>query len=104
MGENTQQDTQGHRMNIPPDLSVDITILDFLCLENVAWVATNPIGSPAYDFDFARYFPFKWLWFSPEEAITVVGRFGVAYDYDRVYEALAQDNLLLIECASFQPE
>ncbi len=83
-------------MSFLPDVSIDRTLLDYLCLENVTWVATSPIGSPAYDFDFARSFHFKRLWSNPEGAITVIGRFGVAYDYDRVYEDMAQDNILLI--------
>ncbi len=60
------------------DLSIDLNRLDYLSLENVTWVATAPIGIPAYDFDFARFFHFKRLWFNPEKEITVTGRFGVA--------------------------
>jgi hypothetical protein len=79
-----------------PDLSINITRLDYLHLENAIWVAAGPIGSPTYDFDFARYFSYKRLWHNGEDKISVIGRFGVAYDYDRAYEALAQENIFLI--------
>jgi hypothetical protein len=61
-------------MSIPPVPSIDITHLDYLCLENAIWVAANPIGSPTYDFDFARFFSYQRLWFNPEKEIVVTGR------------------------------
>jgi hypothetical protein len=83
-------------MNPLLELSIDVTRLDYLKLEDAVWVATAPTGLSTYDFDFAHFFSLKRLWFNSEEKINAVGRFGVAYDYDQVYESLAQNNIFLI--------
>ena len=83
-------------MNSTPEPSLDLTRLDYLHLEDAVWVVAGATGLSTYDFDFSLFFSYKRSCFNYEEEINAIGRFGVAYDYDRVYEGLAQNNILLI--------
>lgn len=69
--------------------------LDLFRLEDVLWIATTPVGVPAYDFDFQTFFACRRPWQRPTP-LTAVGRFGVTESYAALYQQLASDGIHLI--------
>jgi hypothetical protein len=69
--------------------------LDLFALEGALWVASRPIGVPAYDFAFDRFFACRRPYPRPE-AVTAVGRHGAPEDYEALYAGLAAEGIRLV--------
>lgn len=69
--------------------------LDLFLLEDVVWLATQPIGLESYDFHFERFFACRRPWQRPA-VINVVGRFGVVENYAEMYRELGNAGIQLL--------
>ncbi|MCB9646275.1 MAG: ATP-grasp domain-containing protein [Deltaproteobacteria bacterium] len=69
--------------------------LDLFALEGALWVASRPVGVPAYDFAFERFFACRRPYQRPTE-VTAVGRLGAPEDYPATWAALAATGLRLV--------
>ena len=68
---------------------------ELIRIDNALWLLTATAGVPAYDFPFAKFFPFERAWELPAQA-SVVARIGALQDYRARYDALAVSRLALI--------
>jgi hypothetical protein len=69
--------------------------LDIMLVEDTVWVLLEQISLPSYDFSLPQFFACRRPWNRPEQ-ITAIGRFGVAANYDELYQQLASDGIFLI--------
>ncbi len=69
--------------------------LDLIHLEETVWVLVGEVDLPSYDFSLSQFFACRRPWHRPEQ-ITAIGRFGVATNYDEVYQQLAAEGILLV--------
>lgn len=74
---------------------INLERMDLFLLEDVVWVATNPIGLGSYDFNFERFFACSRPWQRPE-LIEAIGRFGVVENYEELYYDSLKQGIRLI--------
>lgn len=68
---------------------------ELILLDDALWLLTATAGVPAYDYPFARFFPFERAWEVPVGA-TVVARVGALQDYAARFEQLQEHGISLI--------
>jgi hypothetical protein len=69
--------------------------LDLILLEDTIWVLVGAVDLPSYDFSLAQFFACRRPWNRPDR-ITAIGRFGVATNYDELYQQLAAKGIFLV--------
>ncbi len=76
-------------------MRIDRSHLDLILLEDSIWVVVGEVGLPSYDFPLSQFFACRHPWQRPD-AISAIGRFGAATNYDELYAELAAEGILLI--------
>jgi hypothetical protein len=69
--------------------------LDLILLEETVWVLVGQVDLPSYDFSLSQFFACRRPWHR-NEPVTAIGRFGVATNYDEIYQQLAAAGILLV--------
>lgn len=69
--------------------------LDLILLEDTVWVLVGEVALPSYDFSLTQLFACRRPWHRPKQ-ITAIARFGVATNYDELYQQLAADGIFLV--------